>query len=187
MFWTIVSSCATAIATLYFTQWGNDVKALRDTRETLYVSAFKELDRLLNDPGLVFNDDYYNFLINTRYKIKLLSSNYVVSTYSDFFNFCMEKKKKYDEFQKNHDLGELEDEQGVFHGSEEDIRRRDNQHECFMQENIPLSSEVGPLINRVLIEMRYDLGNPWYGRSWRNIQKIIKILSDKFQSINWHR
>lgn len=176
MFWTIISSVFTSLITTRFTYHGDTLKELRKSRETLYTEVFKNIERLINDTELVFQDEFINSLVESKYKVKLIASDRVVSAYVKLFSLCMEKKSAYDAFlQKNDSLEKQLAPDEEFFAIEADMENFKNIDATFRTENAPSKEYVSLLIKNVLREMRYDVGN----HPWKRFIKEVKDLIEK--------
>lgn len=166
LFETILCSVIAALVTTRLTYYGDTRKALRNSREKLYTELFSQIEKLLNNSGLVFEDEFMNFLVGTKPKIKLIASDYVVKAYVKLYELCANTKKEYEQWLESNDpFKTLMDEDEIFHGTENDIEHF-NYKECiYRQEHVPSHETISLLVGNVLKELHFDIGN----RNWKTI------------------
>lgn len=62
------------------------------------MDIYPRIEEILHDRTIVFSDSYFNFLIEIKPKVKLLSSENTFSIFEEYYNFIRKTKLLYDEF-----------------------------------------------------------------------------------------
>lgn len=156
------------------------LKELRKSREKLYKKVFKNIERLIDDTELVFQNEFIDSLVKSRYKVKLIASDRVVSVYEKLFNFCTDKKSKYDVFLLENDpLKKQAASDGEFFVTEVDMENIQERDSAFRTKNAPRKEYVTLLIKDILTEMRYDVGNHPWKRFFREVKDKRNLLIEK--------
>ena len=141
----------------------NDIqKLLREERLHLYTEFFEVVEKVRQDPLLVFDEDYVELMKSYKVKLRLLASNQVVSEYEDFFLYINKKLNLYKNFtaqnspysdDEHTDLATNEDGEFLI-----DLKYSS---ECkqYRDSKVPQKKELKSFADRLYGAMRNDLGS----------------------------
>lgn len=184
MFSTILCSVITALITIKLTYHGDIHKALRTSREKIYTEILENIEKLIDNREYVFTDEFKNFLVKTKYQVQLIASNHFAKAYKELHNLCLKKKKEYDAWSREHNPVEfLEDEDGVLHGTEEDLNNYNNMDAIYRAEHVPSIETLNPLVRNILREMRFDMGNAYWKECYDRFLDACRCVKNKTHSV----
>ena len=167
-------SILTAIITAKVTSWishRNEVKKwLLEKRAELYFSFYDQIENVLRNPVLIFEREYFDFLICIKPQIKLLASPKTFEAFKNYYEFVRSQAHSFKRFcdvnDPQNDLTRFEtymDENGeefeVIHIDEEDIKQFEKLQEQYRQEQKPNGYEINTYIENLYQSMREDLGS----------------------------
>lgn len=167
---SILSAIITALISLALTHRNDVKKLILEKRASLYFDIYSELEKILNNPLKVFDEDYIVFLLSNKPKIKLLASTKTIEAFKSFFEFITQKYKEYKSFCYENDprinrkfyrtfLNEEGEEDEEWLGTNFDITCFEQDEKKFLAENVPSSETISKHITVIYEEMRKDLGS----------------------------
>ena len=149
----------------------NDIKkAIHAKRADAYFDFYEKVEELLNERDKVFSDEYFQFLISSKAKIKLMASEKTFSAFESFYNYVREKNHAFLNFCSENDpynddsyletfINEDGEEVTDYNVPEEEEQYYVYEKELYIAENRPTLDEIRSYINPLYEAMRAVLGS----------------------------
>ncbi len=153
-----IISFLTALITLSVKQKNEIRKHILEERTEFYLEIFPEIDDIINQPYLIFNQEYIDEFISFKAHMKLIASNKTFEAYEELFHLIVEPFNFYDiycaiNYEKNED--------NIDKSTYDKMDKNDLEltPDEFMEKHLPDSQSFDRCIGKLFQEMRNDLGS----------------------------
>lgn len=149
----------------------NDIrKAIHAKRADAYFDFYENIERVLNNRSLVFDEDYFETIVESKAKIKLLASTSTYTAFENFYKYIRQQQHEYTKYCEENDPysnpdnfemvdGECGEVYPQYCGTEQDDERFEFAKRRFRTEHAPDVKTIRSYITPLYEAMRKDLGN----------------------------
>lgn len=166
-YWQVIIPAIISIVGFYITyksmkkQFMYSIEAsMHKDRRELYVRAYKQVLRILENKKLVFSEEYNDELTQIWVEISISSEKEVVTSFDKFYKYVREIRRKYvgfydENYWEQYDYDEMGNKIQLF--TQWDIDRFDYLIEKYRNENQPNSADLEKFAFPILESMRKEL------------------------------
>lgn len=159
----IISIVITACITAYFTRISDTRKLIYEKRASLYFEFYDEVEEILSNQRLVFNQEYLKMLCRYKPRLKLLTSDKSFLFFEDFFRFVLKECQNYshwytDNCPNQEDQPWFNEETDSWE-SDSIWKRFNEQDEQYKSKHTPTTEEINKHLIPLYTSMRNDLGS----------------------------
>ena len=136
----LLSGCCSLIAAAVvgiITRKNQKEEKLNEKRLEIYFEIISAIDKLINLPNKVFDDNYFGFWLKYQGYMKLIASQKTLNVYKNFCDYIYDKYCKSVRIKQN------------------DIK----QYERYVIENEPKAADIQKVVQPLIDSMREDIGN----------------------------
>lgn len=139
-------------------------KYLHSKREKIYFELYSELDKILQDRSMIYNEEITNKIINIKPALKLIASKDIILSYIKIHDMIKTFQKDLEDFKSENDPErEIEyDDDGIQYqppNLEFELEHYFFKLEQYKRDNLPNQNDIQNIVNEITNNMRNDLGS----------------------------